>query len=183
VIKAELSKLKPQDLSNTCWAFSILGLKHKPFLAAAREQVISRCSQYTKGSQNAMTRFKGQELANSLWSLATLNYPFDGVLTQVTPYIVQICTDASTRKTTVASIANAFKRQELANLAWVRILCVVIFCIVVSSTLLTNFLMPKLIDMCRIRRVSTRFDANLVYGTHGHWGKSRSRLCSSNSWR
>lgn len=118
-IKAELSKLKPQDLSNSCWAFSILGMKHGPFLAAARDEVISRSKQCMKGNQNMMTRFKGQEITNTLWAIATLNHPFGSVLTQVTPYVVQMCMDASTGKTTVASIANAFKRQELANLAWV----------------------------------------------------------------
>jgi hypothetical protein len=118
-MKAELSKLKPQDLANTAWAFSILGMKHGPFLAAAQNQIIARTSQCMNGNKNIMTRFKGQELTNALWALATLNYPSDGVLTQVTPYVVQMCTDAVTGKTTVESIAKAFKRQELANLAWV----------------------------------------------------------------
>ena len=37
-----LTKFKPQDLSNTCWAFAILGLKHNQLFNAVGEQIGQR---------------------------------------------------------------------------------------------------------------------------------------------
>jgi hypothetical protein len=44
----KLSKLKPQDLANTCWAFAVLGLKHNNFLDEARHQLVDRTNRFLK---------------------------------------------------------------------------------------------------------------------------------------
>jgi hypothetical protein len=62
-----LRKCKPQDLSNTCWSFAVLGLKHSKLLNAAKTELISRTQRYMAGDINSMTIFKGQELANLVW--------------------------------------------------------------------------------------------------------------------
>jgi hypothetical protein len=114
-VQGKLSKLKPQDLSNTAWSFATLGFRHEEFMIAAKDQLEER---YTKRTRDSTTRFKGQEITNLLWSFATLNFPFSGLMTRLSPYIVGICTD-SQGLLTVASIARVFKRQELANLSWI----------------------------------------------------------------
>lgn len=110
-----LSKLSPQDLSNTAWAFAILGMKHDPFLDALANQLEERMNMYAQGKRWAgVTWFKGQELANALWALATLNYNRTGLLSSVEVYLNAMIGD----KLTVSNIANVMKRQELANIAW-----------------------------------------------------------------
>ena len=37
-----LAKFEPQDLSNTCWAFATLGLKHHQFFDAVGEEIGQR---------------------------------------------------------------------------------------------------------------------------------------------
>lgn len=114
-----MSKLKPQDLSNSAWAFAILGMKHTPFLAAVVDQLLDRTQRYLNGDHQDMNRFKGQELTNALWALATLNYtPSQDLLHQLEPYLVEVMATKS-KGVTVNSILRYLNRQELANLAWV----------------------------------------------------------------
>lgn len=61
-----LSKLSPQDLSNTAWAFAIMGMKHERFLTELVKQIEVRVQRFTEGDRRG-TFFNGQELANSLW--------------------------------------------------------------------------------------------------------------------
>jgi hypothetical protein len=37
-----IHRFKPQDLSNTCWAFSTLGLLHGEFFSSVRQEVNGR---------------------------------------------------------------------------------------------------------------------------------------------
>ena len=118
-VAACMAKFRPQDLSNSAWAFSLLGLRHEPFLTEMKKQLTQRIDQYLrKGNRNIMTTFKSQELTNALWALATLNFPCNDLITDITPFIIHQCSDPKTGRMTSASIARVFKRQELGNLAW-----------------------------------------------------------------
>ena len=91
-------------------------MRHLPFLEAAEENLLRRTNLYIKGAQNAMTRFKGQEMANLLWAFAILDYPVK-VLDSVSQSMVKM-TVGSMGSLKAAPISRVFKRQELANIAW-----------------------------------------------------------------
>jgi hypothetical protein len=117
-----LSRYKPQDLSNTCWAFATLGMLHREFFDAVAEQVHSRLSHQiapksTGDSVNVLMRFKAQEIANLVWSFATLNYNAEGIMDCFAPYIVSMCSNKD-GSYDVSTIAKYIKRQETANIAW-----------------------------------------------------------------
>jgi len=112
-----LRNLKPQDLSNLAWTYAVLGLSHRGFKDKAKDELRMRLGNFLAGDTRAMNSFKGQELANLLWGMATLNVPAGELLETFTPYFCEICQD-SKGKVTPESIAGMFKRQELANIAW-----------------------------------------------------------------
>ena len=112
-----LSRFKPQDLSNTCWAFATLGLIHGQYFDKVCNQVKERLSPENVRSNPASAKFKAQEIANLVWAYATLNHSAPGMLDCFTPYIMQMCTKRSGAVTT-KSIAKYMKRQEAANIAW-----------------------------------------------------------------
>eukprot|EP00985_Skeletonema_marinoi_P001291 scaffold517_cov140-Skeletonema_marinoi.AAC.4 len=109
-VELGLDRFTNQDLSNTVWAYSTLGLLHSGFFKEAENQVLKRLKN--------LRPFKGQEIANILWSFATLNAQPDPVLIdELSSYIASVCSG----KKGVAdeySISKVFKRQELANVAW-----------------------------------------------------------------
>jgi hypothetical protein len=98
-------------------------MKHTRFLQAVVDQMQERAERYVSGSRrDHMTRFKGQEVANALWALATLNHPSPGLLAQMEPFLVHTASNhngGSIEEMTVSSISRSFVRQELANIAWV----------------------------------------------------------------
>jgi RAP domain len=108
---------KPQDISNTAWAFAALGLKDSRYMDAAKLTLADRLTRYSQGERNGITSFKGQELANLLWALATLNVSAGSVWDAVMAYLQELCTD-STNCFTAMSISKHFKRKELASMAW-----------------------------------------------------------------
>ncbi len=112
-----MQRCKPQDLANSAWAFAVLGLQHSSFMEEIKKELSKRTSRYTGGEINGMTQVKGQEVANVLWALATLNIQAGDLIRSVTPYIQAICKGRN-KELTAVSIANTFKRQELANTAW-----------------------------------------------------------------
>ena len=116
-VHRDLSKLRPQDMSNTCWTFAVLGLKHTEYMSAAKAQMTERLNRYRRGERNMMTTFKGQELANFIWSVATLDLPSDGILEAAEGYIEEVCGES------LKETALLFKRQELANIAWSCSVC------------------------------------------------------------
>jgi hypothetical protein len=61
-----------------------------------------------------MNQIKGQEIANSLWALATLNYVPHGLLDVLEAYLVE----TFQKDFTVVKISKVFTRQELANVAF-----------------------------------------------------------------
>ncbi len=69
-------------------------------------------------STNLNSNFKAQEMANLVWSFATLNHPSGGMLHSFTPYAVQMCKGKGKRTYDESSISKFFKRQEVANMAW-----------------------------------------------------------------
>jgi RAP domain len=115
--KDNLSKLRPQDISNTAWAMAVLGMLHRPFLEAANLQFVERARRYTQGDQNSMTYTKGQELANLLWAFAILNFPLHDPGTAIAEYMVKVA-GGSANGMKPEYIARVFKRMELANIAW-----------------------------------------------------------------
>eukprot|EP00557_Chaetoceros_sp_GSL56_P007928 CAMPEP_0176489526 /NCGR_PEP_ID=MMETSP0200_2-20121128/7338_1 /TAXON_ID=947934 /ORGANISM="Chaetoceros sp., Strain GSL56" /LENGTH=1134 /DNA_ID=CAMNT_0017886679 /DNA_START=321 /DNA_END=3722 /DNA_ORIENTATION=+ len=111
-----IHRFKPQDLSNTCWAFSTLGLLHNVFFQRVHQEVIGRLL-VPRDSQAAVIKFKAQEIANLVWSFATLNVEASSMIEKFTPFIVQMCSNDN-GEYTEESIARYIKRQEVANLAW-----------------------------------------------------------------
>ena len=113
----KLGKGKPQDITNTAWAFASLGLKDERYMDAAKDALVDRLSRYAKGEKNAVTTFKGQELANLLWAMATLNVSAGNVWSAVMLFLRSTCTD-NYGSFSATSISRYFKRQELASMAW-----------------------------------------------------------------
>lgn len=102
-----MNRMTPQDISNTAWAFAIVGLQHTPLLEAVASQL-----------ENNYNKFSPQEMANALWALATLDYRPEGLLQKLeSPILSQVL--PGNRKLTTKTIAESWKRQELANLSWV----------------------------------------------------------------
>jgi RAP domain len=108
---------KPQDISNTAWAFAALGLKDSRYMEAAKLTLADRLTRYSQGERNGVTSFKGQELANLLWAMATINISAGSVWDSLMAYLREACAD-STNCFTALSISKHFKRKELASMAW-----------------------------------------------------------------
>ena len=105
-----LDRFTNQDLSNTVWAYSTLGLLHSGFFKNAENEVMRRLKN--------LRPFKGQEIANILWSFATLNaQPDPALIDALSSYITSICSGKK-GAADERSISRVFKRQELANVAW-----------------------------------------------------------------
>jgi len=111
-----LSTYKPQDISNTCWAFASLGILHRSFFGAVSTEVQERLQPKSKDSVE-LPKFKAQEIANLVWSFATLNSSADGLMEHLTPYILSMCRDEKGNYDE-HSIAKFFKRQEALSVAW-----------------------------------------------------------------
>eukprot|EP00571_Detonula_confervacea_P017812 CAMPEP_0172298486 /NCGR_PEP_ID=MMETSP1058-20130122/1119_1 /TAXON_ID=83371 /ORGANISM="Detonula confervacea, Strain CCMP 353" /LENGTH=1283 /DNA_ID=CAMNT_0013007761 /DNA_START=130 /DNA_END=3978 /DNA_ORIENTATION=- len=108
-----LDRFTNQDLSNTVWAYSTMGMLHSGFFKQAENSVVSRLRQ----KRNKL-KFNGQEIANILWSFATLNaQPELSTVDAISSYVAAECRGKN--GVDEYSIARMFgKRQELANLAW-----------------------------------------------------------------
>lgn len=106
-----LGRFTNQDLSNTVWAYSTLGILHSGFFKQAENEVVSRLRR--KGY-----KFRGQEIANIIWSFATLNARPDlSMVDALSSYVAEQCRGKN--GIDEYSIARMFgQRQELANLAW-----------------------------------------------------------------
>jgi len=122
-----LSAFKPQDMSNTVWAFATLGLLHREFFTAVAEEVEKTVAFHTNPSISQSQKrkkesFKPQEVSNLLWAYATLNcHTKSSMIHTLTPYILQMCSSTNASKGVTydeKSISSKFNRQELANLAW-----------------------------------------------------------------
>lgn len=114
----DFSRFTTTDLSNTLWSLATLGCRHDRFLDVCEKQVLSRCQRYLSGEERSqLTTFRGQEICNFVWSLATLNKITPDVLDTVAPYIEQLCRD-SDGTLSARSIAQYLHRQELGNIAW-----------------------------------------------------------------
>ena len=109
-----LSKCTTQDISNTCWAMGVVGLKHQTFLEAAEKELRSRMEAYVNGSRNSKTLILGQEMGNVLWAFATLDYTPSGILELVEKYWVAMFDG----DLTVSNLSKYMSRQEMANIAW-----------------------------------------------------------------
>lgn len=114
-----LSMLKPQDLSNTAWSFGALGLRHDGFVENAIDQAQQKLEAYVHGDEALMNSFKGQEISNLLWTMATLNAPVGTLFDDITAFLRKLFRDEDgNNPPTAVEIAKHFKRQELANMAW-----------------------------------------------------------------
>jgi hypothetical protein len=101
--------MKPQDIANTAWAFAIVGLQHNDFLDAVAVELERRSHLFTP-----------QEMTNGLWALATLDHCPPNLLHRLEQPIItlQRQTNDPNFWSTLA-VARVWKRQELANLAWI----------------------------------------------------------------
>ncbi len=64
-----------------------------------------------------MISFKAQEIANLVWSYATLNCKSNGLIQCFAPAIIKMCSNSKGQYDD-KSIARFIKRQEVANIAW-----------------------------------------------------------------
>ena len=69
-----------------------------------------------RGSVTNWSHFKGQETANLLWALATLNAPVGDLVDHLSDYFSNFLRISD--GTATETIAGILKRQELANIAW-----------------------------------------------------------------
>lgn len=110
-IRMGLGRFTNQDLSNTVWAYSTLGILHSGFFKLVESEFVSRLRRksYT---------FRGQEIANIIWSFATLNaQPDPSMVDALSTYVAERCRGRNGIDEN--SVARMFgQRQELANLAW-----------------------------------------------------------------
>jgi hypothetical protein len=119
----QLSLLKPQELSNTCWALAVIGLRRAGFLQAANVELVNRLDRFIHGERNSVTTFKGQNIANILWAFATLNVSLERSLDKLYPFICAVCGNGGDEggdegALSVRNVASMFNQQELANVAW-----------------------------------------------------------------
>jgi hypothetical protein len=125
-ISSGLDIYKPQDLSNVAWSFATLGLLHTAFFSAVAEKTTERLRNCpsprfrgdSSGSSPSTVPFKPQELANLIWSFATLNYRAPEMLDAMSGYIVSGCRMKNGAEPNEEKVAAHFNRQELANIAW-----------------------------------------------------------------
>ena len=90
-----LAEFKPQELSNTIWAFSTVGRHSSGVYAAVVEEM----------KQRNLPDFVPQDLANSVWAIVTAGFSCPELLEQVQA------------DTLLRGVEN-FKTQEIANLVW-----------------------------------------------------------------
>jgi len=103
-----LDRFRSQDLSNTCWAYSTLGLLHIGFFRQVEQQLMTRLRD----------KLNGQEIANLLWSFATLNaQPDPSLIDALSSHAYRLCSGKN-ESPDETSIAKTFNRQELANVLW-----------------------------------------------------------------
>jgi hypothetical protein len=56
-----------QEISNMCWSFAVLGVKHIQFLLAVDREIKNRINKIRNKEQDEMSVFTGQGIANILW--------------------------------------------------------------------------------------------------------------------
>jgi hypothetical protein len=86
-------------------------------MLASRKEFVKRTKLYLSGNDDSMNYFKGQEVSNLLWAMATLNMPSDGLLTLVGDYLRHISQDHE-GIVSIQGISSILNRLELANIAW-----------------------------------------------------------------
>jgi len=149
-----LSTYKPQDISNTCWAFASLGILHRSFFKAVSTEVQERFKTKSNGGAE-LPRFKAQEIANLVWSFATLNSSADGLIEHFTPYILSMCENEK-GDYDERSISKFFKRQEALSVAW--------------SCVVLNQYPDELLPLLYIALFGSNNDTNSLKEIHGDNG-------------
>ena len=94
-----------------------MGYYHGPFAKAVEQQVIERMDAYVHGNKSSRTKFRGQEVANIIWALATTNSLSHEAVAALDPYITDIVSHGTGGYDT-KSISQYLNRQEMANLVW-----------------------------------------------------------------
>lgn len=107
--KGDIALMNAQNVANVAWGFAINGIKHREYFDAVVDSFETRMRNRLGGS------FGGQEIANTLWALATLNHNPKGLLSDLEDYISDVMFPNGF---VVEDIAKVFTRQELANLAF-----------------------------------------------------------------
>jgi len=110
----DLNKFTTQDISNTLWAYGVIGLKHERLLVRASTEMQQRMESYLAGNRGFRNSISGQEMGNLLWAFATLDHKPSGFLGSVERYwMTQFDGDP-----TVSNLSRYISRQEMANIAW-----------------------------------------------------------------
>ncbi|KAG7348153.1 FAST kinase-like protein, subdomain 1 [Nitzschia inconspicua] len=110
--QGDIMVMSAQNVANIAWAFAIYGFKHPRYLDAVHNALQTRMGncqlRYSTGS------FGGQEIANTLWAFATLNYYPNGLLSVLEEHVMEYFLNGCN----VEEISKVFTRQELANIAF-----------------------------------------------------------------
>lgn len=97
----QIDDFNEQNLSNTCWAFAKLGLRHDPLIKAIAEETVKKLSQ-----------FSAQGLTNTLWGFATLVIKGEECLGQYAWQLICALLEEIQRRMPDCTT------QELSNSSW-----------------------------------------------------------------
>lgn len=151
-----LDRFSNQDLSNTVWAYSTMGMLHSGFFKEAENAVVARL-------RNKRNKFRGQEIANILWSFATLNaQPELSMVDALSTFIASECRGKN--GVDEHSIARMFgQRQELANLAWSCAVSISISAKKVLMNIECTLISLDFFGISGNRKISRRINEDIVY--------------------
>ncbi|CAE6911284.1 RAP [Symbiodinium natans] len=97
----QISDFTEQNLSNTCWAFAKIGIRHDPLIKAIADETLRKLPQ-----------FSAQGLVNTLWGFATLVIKGEECLGQSSWQLICALLEEITRRLPDCTT------QELSNSSW-----------------------------------------------------------------
>lgn len=109
-----MSKFSAQDIANTAWSFTTVGLKHGRFLKTLNEVLQLRMTKWLNGERRPKNKFTGQEVSNALYTFAVLNYFPYGLLKVSEAYVL----DRLGGEISVENVSRMFNRKELSILSY-----------------------------------------------------------------
>ena len=161
-IEMGIDRYSSQDISNTAWAYSTLGLLHTRFFKEMEKVIVPRLT-------HKRHKLRGQEISNILWSFATLNAkPNPTIVDAVSSYVAAECSGKN--GIDVSLITKLFGgRQELANLACkTRSAANFCFDFCCLMTRIFKYFVTFSRELRRHRKISTKIDECLVHRAHRH---------------
>jgi hypothetical protein len=110
-----MNNFSPQDVANSAWAFTIVGMKHVRFLDAANDALQNKMTQWIDGNRSTKNRLSGQELCNAIYAFAVFDYAPVNLLPLAEDYILNHLGGVITPET----VSRWMNRQELAILTYI----------------------------------------------------------------